>query len=135
MLVELDSTSKKSFDLKFSTSGAIGRFSASSTLTSLDLRGQPHTITLLPSGTYAGIKVNSKEDRVEVQWATDEFGVLKATEGKKRGKDEEWDVSEDEEDGNFVSGKGKSPKKKKGKKEKDTPTKKKKGTPKEKGKK
>ena len=88
------------------------------------------------SGTFAAIKVNSKENKVELQWMTDQYGTLKATNEKKRGRDDEWDVSDDEDEG-----KGKSPKKKKKEKKKEkknTPMKKekkeKKNTPAQKGK-
>ncbi|GMH70817.1 hypothetical protein TL16_g05502 [Triparma laevis f. inornata] len=73
-----------SLDLKFSTVGAIGRFSANEKSVSLDMKGTSHPTLLQPSTTWMVCKVDSKTSTVTI-----EVSEMKEEKKKKKKKKKE----------------------------------------------
>ncbi|GMH88402.1 hypothetical protein TrST_g13981 [Triparma strigata] len=96
LLACVSPTLASSLDLKFSTVGAIGRFSASENSVSLDIRGTSHPTLLQPCTTWIVCKVDSKSSTVTVETLGDEIlTVLEGDVRKKKGDD--WDAESDDE--------------------------------------
>ncbi|GMI18685.1 hypothetical protein TrLO_g2165 [Triparma laevis f. longispina] len=85
-----------SLDLKFSTVGAIGRFSANEKSVSLDMKGTSHPTLLQPSTTWMVCKVDSKTSTVTIETLGDEILTVLEGDARKR-KGEDWDAESDDE--------------------------------------